>query len=218
MKTTVALDRVSKTIRKQRVVKEVSMTLASGKVTGLKGPNGGGKTMLMRLISGLILPTSGTVTINGERLGRDITFPKSIGILIENPAFLDAYSGFENLKMLTRIQKKIGTDQIRSCLAQVGLDPTEKKKYKKYSLGMKQRLGIAAAIMEQPDIVILDEPTNALDASGVELVKGLVAAEKRRGALIVLACHELHTLLGMADEIYEMDEGRVCNTMNVEME
>ena len=169
--TTIQLPDVVKDIKGKRIIDHVSLQMESGKISGLKGVNGSGKTMLMRLIAGLITPTSGSILINGKRLGKDITFPESIGILIENPAFLDAYSGFDNLKMLASIQKKITDDHIRETLSLVGLDPQDKKKYRKYSLGMKQRLGIAAAVMEEPDIVILDEPTNALDRDGVAMLK-----------------------------------------------
>ena len=135
--------------------------------------NGSGKTMLMRAISGLILPTSGKVYINDKELGRHISFPPSIGILIENPSFISNYTGFKNLKILASIQNRISDDEIRDAIRKVGLDPDDKRTFKKYSLGMKQRLGIAAAIMERPDIVILDEPINALDEAGAGLIKGL---------------------------------------------
>ena len=185
----------------------MTLHLESGKITGLKGVNGSGKTMLMRLISGLITPTSGSITINGKQLGKDITFPESVGILIENPAFLDTYSGFDNLKMLASIQNRIGEEEIRAILAKVGLDPQDKKKYRKYSLGMKQRLGIAAAVMENPDIIILDEPTNALDSDGVEMLKEILHEHRERGALLLISCHDLATLKELSDEMYLMESG-----------
>lgn len=159
----VELKNVSKSIRGADIINDVSARFESGVVTGLKGVNGSGKTMILRLIAGLIRPTKGEVVIDGEILWRDISFPKSIGILIENPAFLDYYSGFDNLKLLASIQNRIDDEKIRNTIKMVGLDPHSKKKYKKYSLGMKQRLGIAAAVMESPDMILLDEPTNALD-------------------------------------------------------
>lgn len=131
--------------------------------------------------------------------------------MIENPAFLDNYSGFANLKMLAEIRNIITDENIREVISRVGLDPDDKKKYKKYSLGMKQRLGIAGAIMEQPDILLLDEPTNALDTKGVEMLKNIVQEEKKRGALIVLTCHDAEILEEMADEIYFMENGRIIN-------
>ncbi len=205
--TVIELKEVVKDIKGKRIIDHVTLHLESGKITGLKGVNGSGKTMLMRLISGLITPTSGSTTINGKQLGKDITFPESVGILIENPAFLDTYSGFDNLKMLASIQNRIGEEEIRSILAKVGLDPQDKKKYRKYSLGMKQRLGIAAAVMENPDIIILDEPTNALDSDGVEMLKEILHEHRERGALLLISCHDLATLKELSDEMYLMESG-----------
>lgn len=166
MGTVVRLEDYCKSFKSAEVLKNINLTLESGKVIGLKGKNGSGKTMLMRAISGLILPTSGKVYINDKELGRHISFPPSIGILIENPSFISNYTGFKNLKILASIQNRISDDEIRDAIRKVGLDPDDKRTFKKYSLGMKQRLGIAAAIMERPDIVILDEPINALDEAG----------------------------------------------------
>lgn len=213
--TSIAIENVSKTIRKQQVIRNVSINLQSGKIYGFQGINGSGKTMLMRLISGLILPTSGEIVIDGKRLGKDIAFPKSIGLFLEAPAFLDGYSGFQNLKMLASIQGKINDVQIRNALVYVGLNPNDKKKYRKYSLGMKQRLGIGAAIMESPDIIILDEPTNSLDESGVELVKALLATLRERGALVVVSCHDLSILRTVSDEILLLESGRVVGHVRV---
>lgn len=205
--TVIELEDVVKDIKGKRIIDHVSLHLESGKIVGLKGVNGSGKTMLMRLICGLITVTSGRITIDGKQLGKDITFPESIGILIENPAFLDSYSGFDNLKMLASIQGHIGEKEIREVLTQVGLDPMDKKKYRKYSLGMKQRLGIAAAVMEEPDIIILDEPTNALDSDGVAMLKEILHQHRERGALLLISCHDLATLQELSDEIYLMESG-----------
>lgn len=205
----IKINNVSKKIKGAVVVDNVSMKLKSGNVYGLRGINGSGKTMLMRLIAGLIHPTEGAIAMDGKILGKDMEFPESIGILIENPAFLDTYSGFENLKMLSSICELISDKEIKEAIARVGLNPEDKKKYKKYSLGMKQRLGIAAAIMEKPNLLLLDEPTNALDEAGVELLKMIVKEEKERGALVVLSCHDTEILMEMADVIYYLEEGRV---------
>lgn len=185
------------------------MTLVSGNVYGFQGINGSGKTMLMRLICGLIYPTKGEIVIDGKRLGKEITFPQSVGILLENPAFLDGYTGQENLEMLASIKNRITREEIHKAIASVGLDPLDKRKYKKFSLGMKQRLGIAAAIMEKPDILILDEPTNSLDSSGVSLVKTILAKERERGAIILLACHDLPMLQDVSDEIFLLEQGEI---------
>ena len=146
----IKISHVSKIIKNNPVIKDISMELQSGAVYGFKGINGSGKTMLMRLISGLIRPSQGEISMNGKILGKDISFPNSIGVFLENPAFMDAYSGFNNLKLLASIKSVASDDDIRNTLLRVGLDPDSNKKYKKYSLGMKQRLGIAAAIMEKP--------------------------------------------------------------------
>lgn len=209
MGTVVRLEDYCKSFKSAEVLKNINLTLESGKVIGLKGKNGSGKTMLMRAISGLILPTSGKVYINDKELGRHISFPPSIGILIENPSFISNYTGFKNLKILASIQNRIGDDEIRDAIRKVGLDPDDKRTFKKYSLGMKQRLGIAAAIMERPDIVILDEPINALDEAGAGLIKGLLDELKANGSLIIIACHDTEELNYLSDEIYEIYDGEI---------
>lgn len=209
MGTVVRLEDYCKSFKSDEVLKNINLTLESGKVIGLKGKNGSGKTMLMRAISGLILPTSGKVYINDKELGRQISFPPSIGILIENPSFISNYTGFKNLKILASIQNRISDDEIRDAIRKVGLDPDDKRTFKKYSLGMKQRLGIAAAIMERPDIVILDEPINALDEAGAGLIKGLLDELKANGSLIIIACHDTEELNYLSDEIYEIYDGEI---------
>lgn len=205
----IKVENVSKIIRGNSVIEHISMELASGKVFGFRGINGSGKTMLMRLIAGLIYPTKGQITVDNKILGRDINFPENMGLLIENPAFLDNYSGFANLKLLSSIQDKIDDKQIRRTLERVGLEPDSKKKYKKYSLGMKQKLGIAAAVLEKPELLILDEPANALDEEGVERLKKIVQEEKERGALIILSCHDAYLLEEMSDVIYLLQDGKL---------
>lgn len=205
----IKVENVSKIIRGNSVIEHISMELASGKVFGFRGINGSGKTMLMRLIAGLIYPTKGQITVDNKILGRDINFQENMGLLIENPAFLDNYSGFANLKLLSSIQDKIDDKQIRRTLERVGLEPDSKKKYKKYSLGMKQKLGIAAAVLEKPELLILDEPANALDEEGVERLKKIVQEEKERGALIILSCHDAYLLEEMSDVIYLLQDGKL---------
>lgn len=205
----IVVNEVSKSIYGVPIINSVSMTLVSGNVYGFQGINGSGKTMLMRLICGLIYPTKGEIVIDGKRLGKEITFPQSVGLLLENPAFLDSYTGFENLEMLASIKNIITREEIHEAITSVGLDPLDKRKYKKFSLGMKQRLGIAAAIMEKPDILILDEPTNSLDSSGVSLVKTIIAKERERGAIIILACHDLPVLQDVSDEIFLLEQGKI---------
>lgn len=209
------LTNVTKRIGRHTVIEDASVLFKPGTIVGLKGINGSGKTMLMRLISGLIKPTSGTIRIGDKMLGKDLSFPESIGMLLENPAFLDAYSGLENLKILASIKGCIGVDQVKQSIATLGLDPDDMKKYRKYSLGMKQRLGIAAAVMEEPEIIILDEPTNSLDTDGVQIVKDVVTRERDRGALIILASHEYDVLHFLSDEIIEIEKGRIVSKRKV---
>lgn len=145
---TIEIKNLNKKIKGAEVLKDINLHLEGGKVYGLKGKNSSGKTMLMRAVCGLILPTGGSITINGEQLGKQISFPRSVGILIENPSFIPGYTGLKNLSVLAAIQKRVGEDEIRETLEKIGLDPDDKRTYRKYSLGMKQRLGIAAAVME----------------------------------------------------------------------
>ena len=211
MGTVVRLEHYTKNFKKVTVLDDINLTLESGKVIGLKGKNGSGKTMLMRAISGLILPTSGKVFINDKELGKQISFPPSIGLLIENPSFIANYTGFKNLKILASIHNKISDEEIREAIRKVGLKPDDPRTFKKYSLGMKQRLGIAAAIMEKPDIVILDEPINALDEAGAGLIKGILDELKANGSLIIIACHDTEELNYLSDEVYEIYEGQLVD-------
>lgn len=205
----IKITHLSKKIKKAVILDDVNMELESGRIYGFKGKNGSGKTMLMRAICGLITPTNGTVEIDGKMLGKDISFPESIGVLIENPSFISNYTGMKNLQVLASIQKRIGDEEIRNTLELVGLDPDDKRTYKKYSLGMKQRLGIAEAIMERPDIVILDEPINALDEAGAAMIREILQNLRNEGKLIILACHDTEELNFLADEIYEIAEGKI---------
>ena len=201
---------VSKKLGNNIVINDVNIEIKKGIVTGLKGINGSGKTMMMRLIAGLIYATKGEVIIDGKVLGKDISFPPSIGLMLENPAFLPGYNGFDNLKMLASIKGEIKDEKIDEVLEIVGLAAIDKK-YRKYSLGMKQRLGIAAAVMEEPDIILLDEPTNSLDASGQEMVREIVAREKERGATVILSCHDSALLESMCDEIFNIEVDEIIN-------
>lgn len=200
---------ISKKIGEDYVLREINLSMDKGKIYGLQGKNGCGKSMLMRVICGLVLPTEGKVLIDGEELGKDISFPRSIGVLIEKPGFLDSYSGYQNLKMLASIQGRIKEEGILKAIQRVGLEDVMHKKYRKYSLGMKQKLGIAAAILERPDIVILDEPANALDEKSEEKLWKIVREEKERGALVIVSCHTSEILEMVTDEIFRMDGGKI---------
>ena len=213
----IEIKELTKVLSGNKVVDNVNITMESGKVYGLCGYNGCGKTMLMRLIAGLIIPTTGSVSYDGKILGKHIGFPPSIGILIENPAFLNSRSGFNNLKLLASIKGKTDEKTIADAIRKVGLDPDDKKKYRKYSLGMKQRLGIAAAIMESPDLIILDEPTNALDSSGVKLTQKLIRQECERGALVIMTCHDKDILENVCDVIYNIEHARIIDERNIQL-
>lgn len=206
--TEIEVKNLCKTINKNMVLDNINLHMVSGQVYGFQGINGSGKTMLMRALIGLIHPTSGTILIDQKELGKDMDFPKSIGFLLENPTFLDMYSGPDNLRLLAGVDNNISADMINkeidSLIEEVGLKSARNKKYKKYSLGMKQRLGIAAAVLGNPDIVVLDEPTNALDDDGKDMVKRIVKMQKERGALVIISCHEMQTLEELSDEIVRL--------------
>lgn len=199
----------SKIIKGRVILEDVSLSLESGRIYGLKGVNGSGKTMLLRALCGLIYPTSGYVEVDGEKLRKNISFPRSVGALIESPAFLDNFTGYKNLEMIASLKGTASRQDIEEALAETGLDPHDARTYKKYSLGMKQKLGLACCFMEKPDIILLDEPFNALDEESVEKIKKIMIRHKERGALIVLACHDGQSLLSLSDEIYNVVEGRV---------
>ena len=200
---------ISKYFGKTCVLNNINLEMETGHIYGFWGRNGSGKTMLMRIISGLVFPSDGAIIIGGEQLGKDISFPRSIGALIENPGFIPGYSGFKNLKILASIRNKISDADIREVMLHMGLDPDDRKKAKNYSLGMKQKLGIAAALMEKPDLILLDEPTNALDENSTKVLKEILLEHKRRGALLIVACHIREELEYLSDEIICLNEGHV---------
>ncbi len=203
---------ITKIIDKSTILDSVSLSMDKGKIYGLKGKNGSGKTMIMRAICGLIKLTEGEIYIDGKPLDRNQAFPPSVGVLIENPGFINNYSGARNLKVLADIKGLIGMKEIEQTMALVGLDPYEKKKVKKYSLGMKQKLGIAAAIMEDPDMILLDEPTNALDQESIKNLRDILKEYKKRGKLIILSSHDSEELEYLSDEIYIIEGGKIKET------
>lgn len=205
----VELINLNKTIKGKEILNNINLTLEKGKVYGFFGRNGSGKTMLFRAICGLIKPTSGEIRVNGKRLHKEISFPESVGVIIESPGFWSYYTGFENLKVLAGIKNKITDNEIKKALEKVGLDPEDKRTFKKYSLGMKQRLAIAQAIMERPELIILDEPTNALDEEGINLVRNILLEEKLRGATILIASHNKEDIEILSDYKYKMSDGKL---------
>ncbi len=211
----IVVKNVSKKIKDAVILNDISVSFSSGRIYGLKGKNGSGKTMLMRTVAGLLIPDSGSVVINGRTLHKDMSFPDSIGILIENPAFLPQYTGFKNLKLLASLSSGISDEDIRTALERVGLDPDDKRTYRKYSLGMKQKLGIANAIMGEPDIIILDEPINALDEETVQKIKEVLLGIRDNDKLIIIACHDREELEYLSDVIYEIKDGSVIDRKEI---
>lgn len=200
---------VTKKIKNVCVLNDINITFESGTVYGIKGKNGCGKTMFLRSLCGLIGITKGTISIDGKILGKDISFPESIGILIENPSFIDNMNAFDNLKILTKLRKNIDNNEILRVLKAVNLEDDQKKSYKKFSLGMKQKLGIAAAVMGKPDIVLLDEPINALDENSVRYIRNIIDDLKNNGSVVVVVCHDKDELELLSDKIYQMADGRI---------
>lgn len=198
---------VSKEISGMEILKDINVEMTGGKIYGIQGVNGSGKTMLMRAICGLIRVNQGEISINEKVIGKDISFPESIGVLIENPGLIENYSAFDNLRTLADIRKIATDDEIKELLTKLGLNPNDKKKVKKYSLGMRQKVGIAAAFIENPDIIILDEPFNALDAKTSEILKKMIKEYINNDRIIVITCHDFAILNSICDEIIKMEEG-----------
>ncbi len=200
---------ICKKIQNKTILDSITLHLYSGHVYGFAGPNGCGKTMLFRALSGLMSIDSGTITLDGQVLRQDFSVLPSLGIILENVGLYPGLTGYQNLEYLAGMKKEIGKAEIRNALTRVGLDPDDRRTYRKYSLGMKQRLAIAQAIMEKPDVIMLDEPTNALDRNGVKLIRDVILEEKERGALILLASHNPDDLSLLADQLFEMENGRI---------
>ena len=209
METCIEVQNVVKRFRDQVVLKNVSISFEKGKIHGIVGRNGSGKTVLFKCICGLMHPEEGVILVNGKRVGRDVDMPEDIGAIIEAPGFLPNYSGYKNLRFLANIRRKIGKEEILNVLKTVGLDPESRKHVGKYSLGMRQRLGIAQAIMENPSILILDEPMNGLDKNGVEEIRKLLLSMKDERKIIVIASHNAEDIRVLCDEVHEMERGEL---------
>lgn len=198
---------VTKSFRKKVVLQDVSAQFETGKIHGIIGRNGSGKTVLLKCICGFLTVDQGSISIDGRRVMHSC--PQDIGIILETPGFIQNKSGYQNLKMLASIRGKIGPDEIRHVLEKVGLDPNDKKAVRKYSLGMRQRLAIAQAIMESPRLLLLDEPMNGLDKSGVEEIRKILLELKREDITILLASHYAEDVDILCDTVWEMDQGRL---------
>lgn len=206
-KNAIQVKNLSKDFGQDRVLKCVNRDFESGKIHGIVGNNGSGKTVLMKCICGFLLPTEGTVIVNGRQVGKDVDFPPDLGVIIETPGFLPGVTGVKNLEILASLNKKIGLSEIADAIRRVGLDPHMKKPVGKYSLGMRQRLGIAQAIMEDPSLLILDEPLNGLDKHGVAEMRKLIKGLKDEGKTILLASHNQGDIDELCDTVCEMDAG-----------
>ena len=203
----IKIEHYTKIIAKRKVLNDININLCGGKIYGLVGTNGSGKTMLMRAICGLILPTKGKVVFNDKVIGKDVFFAESTGVLIENPSFIPNYSGFMNLKYIANLNKVIDDRDIVDILTDVGLDALDKLPYRKYSLGMKQKLGIAAAIMEKPKLIILDEPFNAIDEESVNRIIKIIMELKSDDRIIIISCHDSTKIEMLCDENINISNG-----------
>ena len=202
----IIVEHVYKSFGKEHVLKNVSLTIPPGRIFGVVGNNGSGKTVLMKCICGFMKPDSGNIVVNGEQVGKDCDFPDGLGVIIETPGFLPNLSGFQNLKILASLKARIGKEEIRNTLERVGLNPGMRKPVAKYSLGMRQRLGIAQAIMENPEVLILDEPFNGLDKNSVGQMRELIKELRQQGKSILLASHNAQDIEELCDDVHEMED------------
>lgn len=207
MDAMIDVQNANKSFGEEHVLKDVSHSFEIGKIHGIVGNNGSGKTVLMKCICGFLKPDSGTIFVNHKQVGRDTDFPEDIGIIIETPGFLPHLSGTQNLKILASLKKKANDYTIRAVLEQVGLDPDMKKPVGKYSLGMRQRLGFAQALMEDPSLLILDEPFNGLDKYGVVHIRNVIKGLRTEGKTVILASHNQVDIDELCDTVCEMDAG-----------
>ena len=202
-------ENICKSIKRNMILDHINLQLSGGHIYGFVGINGAGKTMLFRALSGLIRIDSGQIRWNNQILHKNIEVLPSLGIVIENAGLYPNLTGFDNLKELADLRRSITSDDIRFAMNRVGLDPSDSRLYKKYSLGMKQRLIIAQAIMERPDVIMLDEPTNALDEESAANVRTIIREERERGAIVLLASHNREDIYPLADVIYHINDGRI---------
>lgn len=205
----IKVENLRKTFREQEILKGIDCEFLSGKTYAVIGNNGSGKSVFFKCICGFLSPTTGQITVGGKRIEKDVDFPESIGVLIEHPGFMQQTSAFMNLRLLARIRGKITDEQVRESIRKVNLDPDLKIAVSKYSMGMKQRLGIAQAIMEDPDLLILDEPFNGLDKKSVEEIRTLLKKWKEMGKTILLTSHNSEDIELLADHVWELDAGKM---------
>ncbi len=205
----IEIEHVTKKFKEDTVLYDIDVSMEQGKVYGFAGNNGSGKTVLMKCICGFLPVTEGSIRVNGKVIGKEVDFPESLGVIIETPGFLTNLTGLRNLQILAGLRGKIARKDIEDAIRKAGLDPALKKAVSKYSLGMRQRLGIAQAIMEDPEFLILDEPFNGLDKHGVADIRSLLLDLKKQGKTIILASHNSEDIRILCDKVYEMDGGRM---------
>lgn len=203
----VEIRNLNKQFKENKVLDNINLQMDAGKIYGIAGRNGSGKTMLFRCLAGLVRPSSGEIIFDGKILYKDIFMPPNMGIVIENMGLYPDFTGFDNLKYLAGIKKMVSDEEIRAAIARVGLNPEDRRKIKKYSLGMRQRIVLAQAFMEKQDIIVLDEPTNGLDEEGVKLIRTILKEEAARGAVIAIASHNKEDILYLCDEVFYMSKG-----------
>ena len=209
----IEVSNVSKKYKDRMLVDDVSFTVEKGKILGIVGLNGSGKTVLLKCICGLMDYSGGTITVNGKVIGKDCEYPANMGVIIETPGFLPYHSGYKNLEYLASLRKKISKQDIKDVLIKVGLAGEEKKLVAKYSLGMRQRLGIAQAIMENPELLILDEPMNGLDKDGIAEVRKLLLEMKAEGKTMIITSHNEEDIKVLCDKVIEMDKGKMVSML-----
>ena len=206
----IEIEHVTKKFGGETVLHDIDIAMEQGNVYGISGNNGSGKTVLMKCICGFVRPTSGTIKVNGKYVGKDLDFPQDLGVIIENPAFLPHLSGFANLQLLAKARKRIGDAEIDQVMERLSLDPGNRLPVRKYSLGMKQRLGIAQAIMEMPCLLVLDEPMGALDEEGVRDVRRILMELKQQGTTILLSSHNAEDIRMLCDTSHRLQKGKLA--------
>lgn len=199
----------TKIIKGNTVLDNIDLKLEKGKIYGFIGPNGSGKTMLLRAICGLIIPTKGKVVLDGKIITKDIDFPESCGVIIETPGFWEDLTGLQCLKNIASIKSKINEETICNWMIKLGLDPKDKRQFRKYSLGMKQKLALVQALMESPELIVLDEPTNSLDEESINSIRKILKELKEKGATILIASHNKEDVELLSDNIFKMDSGKI---------
>lgn len=205
----IEITNLSKKFKDKSILNNINISMNKGKVYGFVGRNASGKTVFFKLLCGFLSPTEGKICIEGREIGKDIDFPEDCGVIIENPGFIDNISGIKNLKILADINKKIDEDKIRNTIKLVGLDPDDRRSVKNYSLGMKQKLAIAQAIMEDPKILVLDEPMNSLDEESVEIIRDIIIDMKNKGVTVLISSHIKEDIEVLCDEVFKVSNGKI---------